>query len=57
MAISKSENEILKYLVKKELERIKKERRTIIFPDSDIQSIKGGNEYEIALKNLLKKLQ
>ena len=57
MAISKSENEILKYLVKKELERIKKERRTIIFPDSDIQSIKGGNEYEIALKNMLKKLQ
>lgn len=57
MAISKNENEILRYLVKKELERIKKERKTIVFPDSDIAFLKGGKKYEMALKALLKKLK
>ena len=55
MKITKEEREILKHLTKKELKHIKRDEKTVIFPELLI--LKSIKNYEDILKELKKKLQ
>ncbi len=54
--LTDQEKQMLKNLVKKELEEFEKEESTIVIPEG-LDFVKGEQEYEKFLKGLLEKLQ
>lgn len=57
MFMDKNEKEILKHLVKRELEILKDDEKKVSFGFASPAFIKTLDEYEHVLKNLLKKLE
>ncbi len=52
--MDKTEKEIVKHLVQKELKCIKHDEKSIEFPS--LEFLKAADKYEVELKKLLKKL-
>ena len=52
--MDEGDKQILKFLVQKELDTVEKEEEDVIFPE--LNFLKGREEYEVKLRELLKKL-
>jgi hypothetical protein len=55
MQLTNEEKELIKNLLKKELEQIQKEEKSII--DKPIKMVESEVKYDVLLKNLIKKLE